>query len=137
MKFEWIPREKLGDFEFGTPIEKYIKKYNLETLPEEYDNKVGWDVYSLPNTNVRIFVENGSIISIACYEECWYQGTNLIGLNIEEASRLIGSNPSDDVDLIYIDNEPQQVFEFEDLEAQFWVKDGKVVTIFCGPLCDE
>lgn len=137
VKLEWIPLQRLGDFKFGESIEPYIEPYGLYSIPDEYENSVGWDVYGMENIGIRIYTENGVITSIACYEECLYEGKNLIGMELVDVVSVIKVNPSADVDIIEIDNEPQEVYEFDDIEAQVWVKNGKVVTIFCGPRCEE
>ena len=56
----------------------------------------------------------------------------LIGLSLAEFGRIVGAKPEKDVDSIIIDDEPQQVFEFDKVEAQVWVKEGRVVTVICG-----
>ena len=137
MKFEWVPLKKIGAFEFGAPIKDYLKIYDLIELPDEYDEKEVWTVYTISDFDVRIFAEEGNIVSVSCYEEFIYKGKNLIGLNLREVIDLIGVQPNKKVDIIYIDNEQKRVYELEDVSAQLWVKDGKVVTIFCGPAYDD
>ena len=131
MTYDWMPLVRVGMFEFGKPVQEYVDRHVLEMLPCEEDG-TNWETYIVPGDSLRVHVENSRVISIACYDECILRGINLIGLDFAEAKRHIGSEPSDPVNTIYIDEEPQEVFEFDDVEAQLWVKDGKVVTVFCG-----
>ena len=136
MTCDWVPLIRLGLFEFGTPIRDYIDKLPL-TLLADPDDETGWDTYAVPGDSLRVHVDEGQITSIACYDNCILKGKNLIGLDFDEAKQHLGADPSEEPDTIYIDEEPQQVFEFDYVEAQLWVKDGRVVTVFCGPSCDE
>jgi hypothetical protein len=132
MTLDWVPLKRVGPFRFGEAVKGYIAEYALVLLPEEYEPGVRWSVYSAPNVDVRIYAEDGAILSVACYEECLLNGRELIGLDIATATRIIGSRPSGDVDLIEMVDGPQEVYEFEDVEGQVWVKDGRVVTVFCS-----
>ena len=133
MSHNWIPLRRVGCFEFGSGIADCIGTHHLVEIPEEYNETVGWKVYRSPgDDNIRIFSENGEVVSVACYDECLYQGVNLIGLSLEEFVQVVGSQPLAQPDTILVDDGPQKVFEFDDVEAQVWVKDEKVVTVFCG-----
>jgi hypothetical protein len=136
MKFEWEPLKRIGCFELGAPVQSYIERCRL-TLVTYDDDPTGWDTYEMPDMDMALHVEEGEIVSVACEEECWYKGVNLIGFDFDEAKKLLGLEPSDDVDIIEIDDEPQEVYEFDDVEAQIWVKDGKIVTVICRPLLVE
>ena len=137
MILDWEPLKRIGPFEFNTPIHEYIEFYHLVHVPEEDDDITGWATYTLPEHEIRIYTENRQIVSIACYEECLYHGRNMIGMEFIEAVSLLKATPDENIDIIYIDDEPQEVFELDEKEAQLWVKDGTIVTISCRAPCDE
>lgn len=132
---DWEPLVRLGVFEFNKSIGKFVEQSLLVRLPDDED-ATGWQTYGVRGASIRVHVADGLVTSVACYDECILHGQNLIGMDFDEARRVIGSEPSEEVDTIYISEEPQEVFEFEDVEAQVWVRDGRVVTVFCGPRCE-
>lgn len=134
---EWNPNISVGVFRFGDRIDHYISALSLTEFPDEYDEEVGWKVYGWSGPELRIFVEDDKIVSIACYDECWYRGVNLIGTDFSEAIVCIGSSPEDDPEAFDINGETQVVFEFEEVDAQLWVKEDIVVTVICGFLSEE
>jgi len=132
-KMDWVPVERIGPFRFENSIEEYLDKYHLVKVPEEFDEDVGWHVYSTDaEGDFRIYVEEGSIVGIACYSDCWLNGVNLIGKTISEVVTLIGFTPCVDKNTIEIDEEQESIFEFEQVDAQVWVRQGKIVAVICG-----
>ncbi|WP_141699143.1 hypothetical protein [Candidatus Thiosymbion oneisti] len=134
---EWNPNRGVGVFRFGDRIDRYISAMGLDEFPDEYNEKVGWKVYGWSKPELRIWVEDRKIESIACYDECWYRGINLIGIDISKAIACIGSNPEDDPDEFDVGGETQTVFEFDDVAAQLWVKENIVVTVICSFFPEE
>jgi len=67
----------------------------LTEFPDEYDEEIGRKVYGWSELELRICVEDDKIVSIACYDECWYRGINLISTDISKAIECIGSDPED------------------------------------------
>ncbi len=131
MKFVWIPFRKVGVFVFGEDINNLINKYNLLFLSDERNENVGWNVYTMPEDDIRIYTENDNIISIACYENCYYNNINMIGCSIEEICNMLKSKYNNDIDEIEIDDKPEKVYDFDDYGVQVWERNGKIVTVIC------
>ncbi|WP_089724377.1 hypothetical protein [Candidatus Thiosymbion oneisti] len=129
------PLRGVGPFLFGEVIEPLINKLGLIELPEEYDDEVGWITYTIPEQDICIYSEDGKIVSVACYEDCWYKGRNLIGLAFQDVVQLLApTNLPNEPDAIEIDDEEQMVYdiEIESADVQLWVRDGVVVTAICS-----
>ncbi|CBY91503.1 hypothetical protein predicted by Glimmer/Critica [Neisseria meningitidis WUE 2594] len=92
---------------------------NIMNLPTQ--------IYSLPS-------KKNKIISIFCYQELYFMGVNLIGLNFEDFKQLFHHPKSYGVDEYYLSNEsyPTYVYEFDEIGVQAWEAKGKVVTIIAG-----
>lgn len=133
MILNWVPFKQVGPFVFNTKVVDYIVKYKLVLVPDEYNDEVDWSVYSIPDNDMRIFSEKGLITSIALYEECIYNGENIIGVNFKKAVKILSLPSFPEVsDVIEIDNENEKIYEIESLESQIWVRNGIVVTVYCG-----
>ena len=128
--FEWIPLKQVGFFKFGDDVEVCIDK--LTKVNEEKNEKVGWEVYTIDDLDIRIYAENGKMVSIACYGNFYYKGMNMIGCTIDDVNDLLEITPMDDIDEIEIDDEIQRIYEYYPVDLQIWTKDGEVVTIFAG-----
>lgn len=132
----WVPRRKIGAFEFGADISVYCDEHSLELVPEEYSESVNWEVYRPKAGNFRLYVEEGRIAQMACFESLLLNNVELLGLSIREVQQILGTEPNHDGTIEVID-EIEQVYEFDEVEAQFWVKDDRVVAVFCGPSQEE
>ncbi len=132
MNWDWIPLQRVGVFLFGAEIDSFRNECKLEPVQEEYSDSVGWEVYGIFGEDVRIFVENEVVVQLACYESIKYDGVELIGLSIDSLIDVLGFEPTGK-DSVEIEGETQVVYEFDDLEAQFWTSRGRVTTVFCGP----
>ncbi len=85
----------------------------------------------MPGQDICIYSEDGKIVSVACYEDCWYKEKNLIGLAFQDVVQLLApTNLPNEPDVIEIDEE-EVVYEIESADAQIWVRDGIVVTVIC------
>lgn len=124
--FEWIPLKKVGTFTFGSSIEDYIEKYSLMHIPEEYNEAVDWAVYKI-NENDRVYAEGGRVVSVSCSSRCLYKKKNLIGISIDQIPLILGTT-HDTVETEELSDGPQQVYEFDQLGLQLWVRKGRVVT---------
>jgi hypothetical protein len=136
MNWDWEPCRRVGVFEFGADLSNYRDEYELELVPEEYSESVGWEVYRPQKDDVRVYVENNSIVQIGCFESLLLEGLELIGLPIQKVKQILGMEP-DENDILEVMDELEQVYEFEQVEAQFWTKDDRVVAIFCGRTEEE
>jgi hypothetical protein len=124
--YEWIPRKKVGPFVFGSPIKQYIKKYRLSAVPEEYNPKVDWAVYST-DIDDRIYVEEGRIVSVSCSSSFIYKEKELIGIPFGEILSYLNCQP-DSVDKAELSDGFQDIYEFDQLGLQLWVKEGDVIS---------
>jgi hypothetical protein len=130
----WNPCVGVGEFVFGANIKPFINKFMLVLEAEEFESKVDWNSYSIPNKNIRIYAEDERIIAVACYEECWLNGKNLIDLRLEEVIEITGIVEGQiRADEEYeINDAIQRVYEIDDWGAQIWIQDGRVVTVICS-----
>lgn len=137
MNYDWIPLTRLGPFEFRGDIRRLVESCIVIPLKSN-DDSTGWDTYGYgKDAETRVHIENDLIVTVACYERCILHGRNLIGLEFDSAKQLIGCGHDEVPDIIEIDDEPQEVYEFDDAGAQVWVKDGKVITVFCSAYDDD
>jgi hypothetical protein len=133
----WEPLQHVGEIKLGARLGSAESRYELIRVPAEERDSVGWIVYRNPNDTLRVYLENGVVASVACYESFEFAGRNLIGMSVDEALGMLGYAPSTSNDIVDMPDGPQHVYDLDSLEVQLWAKDGRVVTVFCGPLCDE
>ncbi|MCP4350392.1 MAG: hypothetical protein GY795_33405 [Desulfobacterales bacterium] len=136
MILEWIPLKSVGQFVFGTPIDEYYKKFSLKPIPEEYYEGVGWEVFGISGEDLRLYFEKGRLKAVLCKESCLYRGMNLIGMAIEEVTDMLNEEP-DIMEPEELSDGWQEVYDFENLGLQLWVKKGTVVTAICSDICSD
>ncbi|SUA20360.1 Uncharacterised protein [Neisseria gonorrhoeae] len=83
---EFLPFTSVGIFRFGADITEY--KNILETFMYEPPDEFGTEYYESPDSNLLISVKKNKIISIFCYQELYFMGVNIIGLNFEDFKQL-------------------------------------------------
>jgi len=130
MRVEWVPLKRVANFMFGSAVDPYVTDGYLMALPDE--DGVGWRAYGVRGRDMRVYAEDGEIISIACSDECCLKGRNLIGLPIEDAIEVIGTPPSSEPEQQWIIHERQTIYYFDEMEAMLWVHRGVVVSITCS-----
>ncbi len=133
-----IPNISLGIFKFGNNIEKYIHQFDYEYSQVEPESD--YYVYEFENPNIDVYVEEGLVESISCRKKCIYKGKNIIGMKIQEFINLSNAFPDLNLtDTAYTDEEnknidnPQIIYEFENLGLQTWVKNSIIISVFCSP----
>ncbi|TKG93821.1 hypothetical protein EYV94_16385 [Puteibacter caeruleilacunae] len=133
IEFEFVPFRRMGVFTFGENIRSY---YTAGFVFEECDDKTEWDTYKNEGKGFELYVENDLIASIACRKELYYKGENVIGMRIDGFLEYYGLVQSVETDKIFIpcDNDYQDVYEFDDVGLQVWVKDNVIETVFCSPM---
>ena len=136
MILKWIPMKSVGPFKFGSLIQKYHEKFCLKRIPDEYNEKVGWDVYGISDEDIRIYFEEGKIEAVSCETNCIYKDIDMIGMAIEELINILGNEP-DVVGSEELSDGQQEVYDFDKLGLQLWVKKGIVVAAICNGSCDE
>lgn len=127
-----IPFERVGEFYLDDSIENYIDLYPF--VVEDFRNEDTPSLnYRIAQPEITLFINNGIIEYIGCYEELLYKGKNLIGITINEFINTTNENYFGDIDELDFedDNIPQFVYEFENLGLQVWEKGkgGKIVSI--------
>ena len=126
---EFIPWKSVGKFELNSDI----KNYQFPKQNWEYGEKdeFGDEFYRATDNSLTISFQNNKVHNIFCYETLIYQGVNLIGLTIDEFKNITQSDYVGDVDVLDFEDDgyPQSVYEFEDIGAQVWEKQGKIVCI--------
>ena len=129
---EFLPFTSVGIFRFGADITQY--KNILETFMYEPPDEFGTEYYESPDSNLLISVEKNKIISIFCYQELYFMGVNIIGLNFENFKQLFHYPKLNDIDKCYLSNEsyPTYIYDFDEIGVQAWKAKGKVVTIIAG-----
>ncbi|EMT0032844.1 TPA: hypothetical protein WN616_000748 [Neisseria gonorrhoeae] len=129
---EFLPFTSVGIFRFGADITEY--KNILETFMYEPPDEFGTEYYESPDSNLLISVKKNKIISIFCYQELYFMGVNIIGLNFEIFKQLFHYPKLNDIDKCYLSNEsyPTYVYEFDEIGVQAWEAKGKIVTIIAG-----
>ncbi len=130
MIVDLIPFKTVGEFQIGSNIENYIKKYNFNIYDYSNDSTPGIN-FSLTNPKITLFVYEEIIESIACYEKLVFKKKNLIGMSLVQFIEHTGENYVGLIDeLDFEDNEPPQyVYEFEGIGLQVWIKNEIIVTI--------
>jgi len=136
MILRWIPLKSVGPFNFGSLIQKYYGKFCLKYIPDEYNEKVGWDVYGISDEDIRIYFEEGKIEAVSCGINCIYNDMNMIGMKAEELISILGDKP-DTVETEELSDGLHEVYDFDNLGLQIWTKKGIVVTAICSGYCDE
>lgn len=123
------PQFSVSGILFGDKIEHYS---NCEY--ESRDDITSWDTYIAPTFRpVTVWVEAGKIAAIHCDVECFWKGVNLIGLGYEAFQQLQPGELAG-VDKLYValdeeEEQEQDVYEYDDIGAQIWVYEGKIVTV--------
>lgn len=124
--------KSVGILKLNTAIKEY-ESLLVFTIEDYSDLSAPSTNYSLKNPSITIFVIEGIIDSIACYEELFYKDKNLLGITIEEFMDFTKEIPSEEVDELNFEHDdiPQFVYEFEKIGLQVWSKGkkGKIVTV--------
>lgn len=133
----WVPLSRLGCIRFGRPLGDAINRYRLTPIHDEEDDATDWVGYEDADDALRVYLENEIVISVHCEAHCVYSGKNLIGMPLEAALALLECPDCPCSDTIEIEGTLQGVYEVEPLSAQLWEKDGRIVTVCCGPEIEE
>lgn len=118
--FVWDPMISVGPFKFDTEIHDYLEEYKLELI-EEATEPVNWDTYSDSEKNIYISTENSRIISISCYENLFYEETDLIGMSFESIKNRFGEPNKIDYEI-----GGKIPVEYYSLGLQIWLENDRV-----------
>ena len=132
----WVPLRGVDTFEFGSPIQPYLED-GLLLLDVDPSDQTGWDSYDVVGADLRLYAENDIVVAILCQDSCVLNGCNLIDRSFDDVKRLLGCEPTERRDdQLLVGDDRQEVYEFENLGAQIWVKAStrEVAAIICsGP----
>jgi hypothetical protein len=131
INWNWKPLISVGPLKFGQPAIPLIKKYNLIALESDCESS-DWDTYEFPNSQTRIYVENSYIDSVGCYDNLIYEGTNLLGLSLNEIRSILG-NENEIGEVI----EMQTPIEYETLGLQLWLEDKITIGGICYRVIED
>ena len=135
----WIPNKSLSVFRFGEKISKYTSTFDLEideVLTEGHESK---SVYRPKNhCGITIYTNNYLVDSIICDDEFLYGGENLIGKLKVDAVKLVGIEPSEYGEALWVSEDEQQTtVEFDQVGLMLWVNSkDKVVSVTCDYVSD-
>jgi len=126
----------VGPFEFNKQIIHYE---NAFSLTKETDGDYTCDHFNLEYPETDLYVRDGVVSSINCYEECIYKGRNIIGMSIDEFMNFYELSPVGNVDelLFEEDNIPQYVYEFDQIGLQVWVKNREILNVIASGADEE
>lgn len=133
MKFIIELNKGVAPFYLGTSVEPHLLQYSYTHIAGEVDE--AWDEYDFLDNHIEIYVDKKSRIieSIACRENCYLDGKNLVNLSIEDFIQHFNvQGDSYAIEKISIsDEEEQNVYDFDVLDMQLWVNnEDRIVTVF-------
>lgn len=135
MDLDLIPFKSVGSFILGENINPIKEKNAFDFSPID---ESGLKSFILQDIGISLYVEGELIESIACHKTCNYKGKNLIQMSFDDFKNHVGLFPYGKKDEVYMsDDEVQDVYEFDDIGLQVWVKDNKVVTVIVSPYIED
>ena len=136
MIYTFEPGKGISPFYFGESIEPLLSMYSPVYIATEGDES--WDEYDFFDGSIEVYADKElkTIESIACRENCYWEGVNLIDLPIQEfISRFESKQDRYHIERIELVEEDQDVYDFDDLGLQLWVNDAnKIVTVFVSDI---
>lgn len=128
--YTWKPNVRVGSFKFGaTDIDTSLDN---EYYFEPCDNATGWDTHFFPTWGVNVYTdsEKNIIQAIKCENSCIMNDTDIVGLMIQEFFSIIGQefDTKDSIEMP-MDSTVQDIYDYDDLNLQIWVKNGVIVTV--------
>jgi hypothetical protein len=123
------PRISLGPFSLGSPVKEYIETFDLEERCDETD-ATGWTRYDIRGFKLCIYAEAGIIASISCSERLIYRRKNLIDMTLDALCEALGTEPTEIGESVSLPRGPQIPVEFDGLNLQAWLAEGRVITLF-------
>ena len=142
MKYDWVPSVRFGPLRFNAPVESYVERGILVLAPYDeeilsLDTSTDWDRFTYADDeDTVVYVEGGHVESIGCYNQCILHGRNLVGMDFRGAQELIGVEPTHPPELGSSLDDREILFYYESAGAMVWVRNWKVVNIFCSKYDD-
>lgn len=131
--YSWHPAQRFGALPFCASARPFVEAGILTPL-RPHDARTGWTSFSYhgdSETIVHVDSLSNEIEGVGCYDKCFLNGVNVIGLDYKEFEQMVGCLP-DESSTEELTDGPERVHEFYDLGAQVWVKDGIVVACLCN-----
>lgn len=126
------PRKGVDSVDFGIDVGKLESLGYCQRL-EKPDEVIGWRTF-VRDGAVVCYVEEGVVVTIACFANCHLDGKNLIGLTIAQIVSMFGV-PDEIGEALWVsDDEQQTPYEYEAKGLQIWFEGGAVVSVFCNNL---
>ena len=128
--------KSIGDFKFGTPVSDYISAYEYNYIERTDKYEESRDFYVIPSIGLDLTVDESNLITdIICNKYCYWEDTNLIGLNIDKLIDLIDIKP-DKIEKMTVclnqdDVQNQTVYDFDSLGIIVWTYRKKIRRIIC------
>lgn len=127
----YIPFECVGDFFLKSNISDYTEIFEFKYIP--VDDVTEWETYEELDLKLSLYVENGTIQSISCNDECLFKGRNIIGMEIDEFMNFYNIEPVGEVEKLFVNgDETQDVYEFDDIGLQVWCRNNVIVTVIAS-----
>jgi hypothetical protein len=138
--WDWNPLISVGPFKFGESAKPLIQEYGLRELEKPFE-EADWNSYEFPDCETRVYTNKElKIDSIGCFDNIYYKGQNLFGLNLDQIRNLLGEEDEigETVLFDFEDNEYEKFpVEFEKLSLQIWFKDDMVESAMVHGLLDD
>ncbi|MBR1375071.1 MAG: hypothetical protein IJ566_03210 [Cardiobacteriaceae bacterium] len=134
MQFIFIPFESIGPFKLDDDVKNYSEI--LSIYKHEQVNQYGSEYYTYPKRESDygshfLQVKEGKIRTVFCYDSVIFQGTNLMGLNINEFGKITNSNYIGEIYEadIFEDEPPMYEYEFDYIGVSVRTHYEKIVDI--------
>ena len=132
-KYLLNPHIGVGEFHFGTKINRYLKGKNYSFYPKGQ----GDAFYCFEDPNLDVIIDHNDYIStVTCEHILYYKGLNFIGAKIDIIINLLNSKPTNTEKLWISEKRRHTVYDFDDLGILIWTYRKKVVNITCFNLIE-
>lgn len=120
MDWNWTPGQQCGPFRFEEPLPSSMS--GALTLLEPSCEGADWETYRVGNEEARVYVKDGVVKSLECWESLRYLGRHeLIDLSLEAAEAILGEV------LTRADQwEDGAMYEADDLGLTLWIEEGLI-----------
>lgn len=124
--WDWIPLVSIGPIKFGQDPKLLIQRYSLIICDADEEEIA----YEFPDETTRVYVVDGKVDSVGCYDQFYYKGNIMVGMHLSEVLNILG--PPDEIDKFYGDSRP---LEYDNYGLQLWITANNTVhsAIVSGP----
>jgi hypothetical protein len=129
--WQWTPLKSVGDIPFNAVAELILQKYKMKRV-ESIHGEDEWDTYGIAGGGLEVYVEDSRIEGVGCFDNLYYQGRNIIGMEVDEVKCLLGE--PDDTGEKEIGGRP---LYYEKYAASLFEVDGKIVSCMVSASWDD